>query len=68
VIGHNMKNKPKTTTKKELKRNKKIEMNFIWEGLLDPVREKVGKCLTAKEVWHKLHNLYSTEYQSTTEP
>jgi hypothetical protein len=61
VTGYTTTKKLKTTTKKELKRNKKIEMDFIWEGLPDPVREKVGKCSSAKELWDKLHNLYSKE-------
>jgi hypothetical protein len=33
--------KLKTKNNKELKRNNKIEMDFIWEGLPDLVREKV---------------------------
>jgi hypothetical protein len=36
-------------------------MDFIWEGLSDPVREKVGKFSLAKELWDKLHNIYSKE-------
>jgi hypothetical protein len=50
----------KTATKKELKKNKKIEMDFIWEGLPNPVREKVGKCSSTKELWDKLHDIYSS--------
>jgi hypothetical protein len=38
----------KTAAKKELKKNNKIEMDFIWEGLPNLVREKVGKCSSAK--------------------
>ena len=45
---------------KELKKNKKITMNFIWEGLPNPVREKFGKCSSAKELWDKLHAIYSS--------
>jgi hypothetical protein len=33
-----------------LKKNNKIAMDFIWEGLPNPVREKVGKCSSAKEL------------------
>jgi hypothetical protein len=44
----------------ELKKNKKIAMNFIWEGLPNPTRENVGKCSSTKEFWDKLHNLYSS--------
>jgi hypothetical protein len=31
------------------------------KGLPDPVREKVGKCSSTKEIWDKIHNLYSKE-------
>jgi hypothetical protein len=30
-----------------------IAMDFIWEGLPNPVREKVGKCSSTKELWDK---------------
>jgi hypothetical protein len=43
-----------------LKKNKKIAMDFIWEGLPKLVREKVGKCSSAKELWYKLHDIYSS--------
>ena len=33
VIGYNGSKKPKTATKKELKKNNKITMDFIMEGL-----------------------------------
>jgi len=42
--GCNGSKKPNTTTKKELKKNKKITMDFIIEGLPDLVKVKVGKC------------------------
>jgi hypothetical protein len=57
-IGYDATNKSKTTTKKELKKNNKIEMDFIQEGLPDPVREKVVKCSSTKEIWDKLHDIY----------
>jgi hypothetical protein len=41
-----------------LKKNNKIAMDFIWEGLPNLVREKVGKCSSTKKLWDKLHNLY----------
>jgi hypothetical protein len=43
-----------------LKKNNKIAMDFIWEGLAKPVREKVGKCSSSKELWDKLHDIYSS--------
>jgi hypothetical protein len=59
-IGYNGSNKPKTTTKKELNKNKKITIYFIMEGLLDSIKDKVGKFSLAKELWDKLHNNYSS--------
>jgi hypothetical protein len=50
----------KTVARKELKKNNKIEMDFIWEGLPKSVREKVGKCSSSKELWDNLHDIYSS--------
>jgi hypothetical protein len=58
VIGYDSSKREKTAAKKELKKNKKIAMDFIWEGLPNPVREKVGKCSSTKELWDKLHDIY----------
>jgi hypothetical protein len=60
VIGYDSSKRAKTTTKKELKKNNKIAMDFIWEGLPKPVRENVGKCSSTKELWDKLHDIYSS--------
>ena len=49
-----------TTTKKELKKNNKITMDFIREGLPNPVREKVGKFSSTKELRDMLHFIYSS--------
>jgi hypothetical protein len=35
-------------------------MDFIWEGLPNLVREKVDKFSSAKELWDKLHDIYSS--------
>jgi hypothetical protein len=43
VTGYDSSKREKTTAKKELKQNTKIAMDFISEGLPNPVREKVGK-------------------------
>jgi hypothetical protein len=58
VTGYDSSKKEKTIAKKELKKNKKIEMDFIWEGLPNPVRENIGKFSSAKELWDKLHDIY----------
>jgi hypothetical protein len=60
VTGYDSSKMDKTATKKELRKNNKIAMDFIWEGLLNPLREKVGKFSSAKELWDKLHDIYSS--------
>ena len=40
-------------------------MDIILEGLPNLVKEKVGKCLSAKELWDKLHDLYFQESPNT---
>jgi hypothetical protein len=59
-IGYDSSKRAKTAAKKELRKNNKIAMDFIWEGLPNPVREKVGKCSSEKELWDKLHDIYSS--------
>jgi hypothetical protein len=59
VTGYTISRKPNTAAKKELKRNNKIAMDFIIEGLLDLVKFKVGQCSLSKEIWDKPHNFYS---------
>ena len=65
VTGYDSSKREKTATKKELKKNNKIAMDFIWEGLPKPVREKVGKCSSAKELWDKLHDIYSSPIENS---
>jgi hypothetical protein len=60
VTGYDSSKRAKIAAKKELKKNNKIAIDFIWEGLPNPVREKVGKCLSVKELWDKLHEIYSS--------
>ena len=65
VTGYDSSKREKIVAKKELKKNKKIEMYFIQEGLPNPVREKVGKCSSAKEIWDKLHDIYSSTIEDS---
>jgi hypothetical protein len=58
VTGYDGSKREKNVAKKELKKNNKITMDFIWEGLPNTVREKVGKCSSAKKIWDKLHDIY----------
>jgi len=36
-------------------------MDFILEGLFDPIKDKGGKCLSSKDLWDKLDNIYFEE-------
>jgi hypothetical protein len=60
VTGYNSSKRAKTAAKKEWRKNNKIATDFIWEGLPNLVREKVGKCSSAKELWDKIHDIYSS--------
>jgi hypothetical protein len=60
VTGYDSSKRAKTAAKKELRKNNKIVMDFIWEILPNLVREKVGKFSSAKELWGKLHGIYSS--------
>jgi len=60
--------KLKTTSKKELKRNNKISIDFILEGLRDVVKEKVGQNWSTKELWDNIHNISYKETPLIIEP
>jgi hypothetical protein len=46
--GYNSLKKPKTTTQKEVKRNNKLEIDTILDGLTDLVKYEVGSCASEK--------------------
>jgi hypothetical protein len=58
---YNALKKPKTTAQKEAKRNKKLAIDTILDGLTDSVKSKVGSCASAKYLWNKLQDLYARE-------
>jgi acetone carboxylase gamma subunit len=53
--------KPKTAAQKEAKRNNKLAIDTILDGLTDSVKSKVGSCASSKEFWDKLQDLYVRE-------
>jgi hypothetical protein len=57
VTGYDISKREKTEAKTKLRKNNKIAMDFIWEGLPNLVREKVGNFSSAKELWDKLHDI-----------
>ena len=59
--GYNALKKPKTAVQKEAKRNNKLAIDTILDGLTDSVKSKVGSCASEKELWDKLEDLYAME-------
>jgi hypothetical protein len=58
---YNALKKPNTLAQKEAKRNNKLAIDTIIDGLTDSVKSKVGSCASTKEIWDKLQDLYARE-------
>jgi hypothetical protein len=56
--GYNSLKKPKTAAQKEARRNNKLAIDTILDGLRDSMKSKVGSCASTKEIWDKLQDLY----------
>jgi hypothetical protein len=52
--GYNAFKKPKTGTQKEEKRNNKLAIDTILDGLTNLVKSKVGSCASEKDLRDKL--------------
>jgi hypothetical protein len=59
--GYNALKKPKTEVQKEAKRNNKLTIDTILDGLTDSMKSKVGSCASTKEIWDKIQDLYARE-------
>jgi hypothetical protein len=59
--GYNSLKKPNTAAQKEAKRNNKLTIDTILDGLTDSMKSKVGSCASSKEIWDKLQDLYVRE-------
>jgi hypothetical protein len=59
--GYNALKKPKTLSQKEAKRNNKLEIDTILDGLTYPVKSEVGSCASSKEIWDNIQDLYVRE-------
>ena len=51
----------RTPTQKKDKKSNSVAMNTILDGLPDDVKENIGECNSAKELWDKMKDLYSEE-------
>jgi hypothetical protein len=59
--GYNALKKPKTTAQKEAKRNNKLAIDTILDGLKYLLKSKVGSCASTKELRGKLQEIYARE-------
>ena len=51
----------RATSKKESKKINSIAIEAICDGLTQPIKERIGHCISTKEIWVKLEKLYSIE-------
>ena len=65
--GYNALKKPKNATQKEAKRNNKLVIDTILDGLIYLVKYKVGYFRSSKEIWDKLQDLYAREEEKEEE-
>jgi hypothetical protein len=59
--GYNALKKPKTAAQKEAKRNNKLTIDTILDGLTDSMKSNMGSCASAKYLWDKLQELYARQ-------
>jgi hypothetical protein len=52
------KKKPKYASLKEAKKNNSVAFKTIFDGLSDLVKERIGQCTSAKDLWLKLEKTY----------
>jgi hypothetical protein len=61
IIDYSPPNKVRTPSQNKSKKSNSMEMDTILEGLPDDVLEKIGHCVSSKELWDKIKDLYSDE-------
>jgi hypothetical protein len=67
ALGYNALKKPKTAAQKEEKRNNKLAIDTILDGLTNSMKYKVGSCALSKEIWDKIQDLYVREEEEEEE-
>jgi hypothetical protein len=53
-----LKNKSKFTTQREGKKNDALALKTILSELSSPIKESMGQCTSAKDLWLKLEEIY----------
>jgi hypothetical protein len=56
-----LKNKSKFSSQREGKKNDALALNTILSGLSSPIKESMGQCTFAKDIWLKLEETYQNK-------
>jgi hypothetical protein len=56
-----LKNKSKFATQREGKKNDALDLNTIPSGLSSPIKESMGQCTSAKDLWLNLEETYQSK-------
>jgi hypothetical protein len=60
-----LKNKSKFAAKREEKKNYALALNAILSGLSSSIKESMGQCTYAKDLWLKLEETYQSKKEET---
>jgi hypothetical protein len=56
-----LKNKSNFSSQREGKKNDALALKTILSGLSSPIKESMGKCTSAKDLWLKLEETYQSK-------
>jgi hypothetical protein len=56
-----LKNKSKLAAQREGKKNDALDVKKILSGLYSPIKERMGQCTSAKDLWLKLEETYQSK-------
>jgi hypothetical protein len=56
-----LKNKSKFATQREGNKNDALDLKTILSGLSSPIKESMGQCTSAKDLWLKLEETYQNK-------
>jgi hypothetical protein len=59
-----LKSKSKFATQREGKKNDALAFKTILSGLLSPIKESMGQCTSAKDLWLKLEETYQSKEEN----
>jgi hypothetical protein len=58
-------NLSKITVQRRERKNNEVELKILLNGLSDTVKESIGLCTYAKDLWLKLENMYQIKSEDT---